>query len=592
MKRSDIKTEDKWDLSKIYQNNEMIEKDIQELQNHIEEIKKLKGQLTKRADNLYSYLINNEQADYLLSRLYVYAYLKLYEEMTNNDSKILVNRIEKIQEGILVDTSFANSELLSCSYDKIKEYIKNDKRLEKYSFLLERIFRFQKYNLSPEVENVVSLVSNAFGTPQSAFEALDNEDVKFGSLVIDNEDVEVTHSNYIKLLSNSDHNIRKQVFEIYYQYYKDRSNTITQLYKGNIKEDLFYSKVRKYDSSLEMSLFQDAIDVNVYKNLIESIHNNLEPFYEYMKYRKKVSGLDELHMYDMVFDLIKGVNKEYSFEEAKDIVLDALKVLGEEYVTDLNTAFTDGWIDKYPNEGKRSGAYQWGCYGTTPYVSLNFEGTNECVSTMAHELGHAMHSFYSDKNQEFIYSPYPIFLAEIASTVNEVLLNNYMIENAKTDDEKKYFIISFIDRFRTTVYRQTMFAEFEMKAHEMEQNGEAITTESLCELYYNLNKLYYGDEVISDESIKYEWMRIPHFYTSFYVYKYATGFFAALAIASSILNKEENALDNYIQFLSSGGSNYPLETLKKCGVDMTTSKPIEAGINMFKEKLLLLKEME
>ncbi|MDE5888784.1 MAG: oligoendopeptidase F family protein, partial [Bacilli bacterium] len=317
----------------------------------------------------------------------------------------------------------------------------------------------------------------------------------------------------------------------------------------------------------------------------------LSPLHDYMKLRKEYFKLDEMHMYDIYMDMVEGETRKFDFDEAKDIVISAVSPLGDKYVSDLSKAFDNRWIDRYPNDGKRSGAYQWGSYGVDPYVSLNFEGTEDSVSTMAHELGHAMHSYYSDTTQEYTYAAYPIFLAEIASTVNEVLLNDYMVKNAKDDNEKLLYITSFLDKFRATVYRQTQFAEFEMIAHDMEQNGEALTPESLGKVYYDINKLYYGDNVISDDEIKYEWARIPHFYTAFYVYKYATGFCAALAISSDILAGKEGAKERYLEFLSSGGSKYPLDTLKACGVDMTTKEPILAAIKMFEDKLKLAKEI-
>ena len=363
------------------------------------------------------------------------------------------------------------------------------------------------------------------------------------------------------------------------------------MYKGQVKEDMFFAKVRKFETPLEMSLYSDDISVDVYKNLIKTVHDNLKPMYDYMDLRKEFLGLDKVHMYDLAVDMVKGEPRKFTFEEAKDIVLEAVKPLGDEYVKDLAKAFTDRWIDKYPNDGKRSGAYQWGSYRVDPFVSMNFEGVEDSVSTMAHELGHAMHSFYSDREQEYVYAQYPIFLAEIASTVNEVLLNEYFIKHAKDDEEKLLYLTSFLDKFRATVYRQTMFAEFEMLAHEKEQAGEALTPQMLGDMYYDLNKLYYGDKVVSDDLIRYEWSRIPHFYTAFYVYKYATGFCAAIAIASDILAGVKGAKEKYLNFLKSGSSKYPLDILKACGVDMTTSEPIEKGIKMFSEKLELAKEI-
>ena len=526
-----------------------------------------------------------------IETIYVYSYLWHYSDTKDEKGKILRDKADKLDEKISTDTSFVRSELLGVSYDYVLGLIKEDRRLASYAFALEKMFRYEKHTLSEEEERIISLATNAMGGTHESFSALDNADAKFGIVEVNGEKIELTHSNYIKLVSDKDRKLRKEVFYQYYEFFKNHYNTITEMYKSHIKEDIFLSTVRKFNSPLEMSLYNDNIDISVYKNLINTLHDNLKPLYDYMKLRKDYFGLDEMHMYDIYVDMVEGETAKFTFEEAKDIVLKAVSPLGEKYVSDLTKAFDNRWIDKYPNDGKRSGAYQWGSYGIDPYVSVNFEGTEDSVSTLAHELGHAMHSYYSDTSQEYTYAGYPIFLAEIASTVNEVLLNDYMVKNAKDDNEKLLYITSFLDKFRATVYRQTQFAEFESIVHDMEQNGEAITPESLSNVYYDLNKLYYGDNVVSDDYIKYEWARIPHFYTSFYVYKYSTGFCAALAIASDILANKEGAKEKYLEFLSSGGSKYPLDTLKACGVDMTTKEPIEAAIKMFADKLNLAYEI-
>ena len=591
MKRSERKENDKWDLTKFFKTQEEYDNLYAKTLDVLKKIVDMKGHLTESAENLYQYLVLDDELGLNAEKIYVYSYLYHFSDTNNNDGLILRDKADKLEEKINEETSFVRSELLAVKYDKIKKYVKENKKLEKYAFALEKIFRYQEHTLSKEEEQIVSLASNAFGTPDNAFSALDNADAKFGTIKVNGKDVLVTHSNYIKLLSDKDREVRKSTFDTYYKFYVDHQNTLAEMYKGQVKEDLFMSKVRKFNSPLEMSLFSDDVSVDVYKSLIETVHNNLQPIYDYMRLRKNYLGLDELHMYDLAVDLIKGESKKFTFDEAKDIVLKAVKPLGEEYVKDLSQAFNNRWIDRYENDGKRSGAYQWGSYKIDPYVSMNFEGNEDSVSTMAHELGHAMHSYYSDRNQDFCYAQYPIFLAEIASTVNEVLLNEYFIENASNDEEKLLYITSFLDRFRATVYRQTMFAEFEMIAHEMEQKGEALTPQSLGKVYYDLNKLYYGDQVVSDDLISYEWSRIPHFYTSFYVYKYATGLCAAISIASDILAGKPGAKEKYLNFLKSGSSKYPLETLKECGVDMTTGEPILKGIKMFEERLKQAQEI-
>lgn len=591
MLRNEIKEEDKWDLTKYFKSDNEYEVMYDETLRILDDIVSRKGTIMRSAKDLYEYLELDKKLSINIETIYVYSYLWHYSDTKDEKGKILRDKADKLDEKISTDTSFVRSELLGVSYDYVLGLIKEDSRLASYAFALEKMFRYEKHTLSEEEERIISLATNAMGGTHESFSALDNADAKFGVVEVNGEKIELTHSNYIKLVSDKDRKLRKEVFYQYYEFFKNHYNTITEMYKSHIKEDIFLSTVRKFNSPLEMSLYNDNIDISVYKNLINTLHDNLKPLYDYMKLRKDYFGLDEMHMYDIYVDMVEGETAKFTFEEAKDIVLKAVSPLGEKYVSDLTKAFDNRWIDKYPNDGKRSGAYQWGSYGIDPYVSVNFEGTEDSVSTLAHELGHAMHSYYSDTSQEYTYAGYPIFLAEIASTVNEVLLNDYMVKNAKDDNEKLLYITSFLDKFRATVYRQTHFAEFESIVHDMEQNGEAITPESLSNVYYDLNKLYYGDNVVSDDYIKYEWARIPHFYTSFYVYKYSTGFCAALAIASDILANKEGAKEKYLEFLSSGGSKYPLDTLKACGVDMTTKEPIEAAIKMFADKLNLAYEI-
>lgn len=585
MLRSKIKEEDKWDLTKYFKNDKEYEKMYNETLNLLDDMVSRKGTIMRSANDLYEFLVLDDKLSINLEKIYVYSYLYHYSDTTDEKGKILKDKADKLEEKITSDTSFVRSEMLSVKYDYVLKLIEEDERLKFYAFSLEKLFRYEKHTLSEAEEKIISLASNAMGGTHNCFSALDNADAKFGFVKVNGNDVELTHSNYIKLVSDKDREVRKSVFLKYYEFFKNHYNTISEMYKGQVKEDLFMSKVRNFNSPLEMSLYSDNIDKSVYTNLISTIHDNLKPLHKYMKLRKDYFGFDKMHMYDIYIDMVDGETRKFSFDEARDIVLEAVSPLGNQYVEDLKKAFSKRWIDKYPNDGKRSGAYQWGSYGVDPYVSINFEGTEDSVSTLAHELGHAMHSYYSDKSQEYVYAGYPIFLAEIASTVNEVLLNDYMVKHAKSDEEKLLYITSFLDKFRATVYRQTQFAEFEMIVHDMEQNGEALTPDSLGKVYFDINKKYYGNDIVSDDEIKYEWSRIPHFYTPFYVYKYATGFCAALAIANNILSNKEGARFKYLDFLKAGGSKYPLETLKDCGVDMTSKEPIEAAISLFEEKL-------
>jgi len=454
------------------------------------------------------------------------------------------------------------------------------------------LFREKDHILSLEQEEMMARLGEVFSISENTFHVLDDVNLKFDNIVLENGDeVELNNSNYSVYIKSSDRDIRKQAFTNLYKSYASLKNTFASLLKGNVKSNFFVSKTRKYNSPLEMSLYSDNIDKKLYLNLIDKVHSNLDIVHDYMNVRKSILNLDEVHMYDVYAPLVSDVDKYYTYEEAKELVIKALAPLGEDYINNLTKLFDSGCIDVYNNENKRGGAYSWGCYDTLPYVLLNFEGKFTDVSTIAHELGHSMHSFYSCKNQDYHDHGYPIFLAEIASTVNEILLNKYCSSIAKTKEEKAYYLNNLLENFRTTLVRQTMFAEFELLIHDLEENGEVLTEEVLSNTYYDLNKKYFGDSVVSDEQIKYEWARIPHFYTSFYVYKYATGISVACKIVSDILEGKENALDNYIKFLSSGGSDFPLEILKKASVDIVNDDTIDKALVMFRETLEEFKEL-
>ena len=588
--RNEIDNTYKWNL------DVMLDKSIDELKNdlksYLDEVISFKGYITESSESLYNFFKANDKLSRLKGVLYCYAHMNCDVDTTNTKNQALFLEIEKMVDEIDEKTSFITPEILKVDYEVIKEYIKNDNRLEEYSFELEQIFRNKPYILSEREEEIISQAMSAMGNCQDIFSKIDNTDIKLGAIKDeDGNDVEVTHANYIKLMNSKDRSVRIAAFEAMYHYFESLKNTISACLKGNIKEDFFVSKVRGFESPLKMSLFEDNIDISVYKSLIEAIHNNLDTMYDYMAIKKKMLNLDELHMYDMYVDLINLDNINIPFEEGKKILFEALKPLGEDYLNILNKAFDEKWIDIYPNKGKRSGAYSWGVYDSYPYLLLNYNDTFDSVSTMAHELGHSMHSYLSIKNQTYSNHNYPIFLAEIASTTNEIILNDYLYKNAKTKEEKIYHLCDLLEKIRTTIYRQAMFAEFEMIMHDKEEKGIALTEEEFSKTYYELNKLYYGDNVVSDDLIRYEWARIPHFYTSFYVYKYATGLSCALKIASDIINGKENALKNYIDFLSSGGSDYPLNILKKTGIDMTKPDTINDALKVFKDKVEELKSL-
>ena len=590
--RSEIKEEYKWNISAIFANNDNIDKAILSLNDLCENVLKYKGKIMSSGENLYNFYTDFNNYNRLMLKLYVYAHMLCDSDTKNTESQALKMKIDKLYENFSEKLTFILPEMLEKNLDDVNELIKEKPELELYRFDLEKTFRSKEHTLSVELEEIITKANNAFGGCAEAFYNLDNSDINLGFIFDEkNNKVELTNSNYSKYMNSRDRRVREEAFNNMYHYWENIKNTVASTYKGQIKENFFNSSVKKFNSPLEMSLFSDDISIDTYKNLIDTVHKNLNKMYDYVLLRKKVLGVDELHMYDVYVDLCNDIPKDIPFEEGKKILFEALKPLGETYIHDLEKAFSERWIDIYPNVGKKSGAYSWGTFDTYPYVLLNYDNTVDSVSTMAHELGHSMHSYYSRKNQEYIYHDYPIFLAEIASTVNEVLVNDYLYKNAKTKEEKILYLNEFLDKIKGTIYRQTMFAEFEMIMHDKEQKNIPLTEEEFNKTYYELNKLYFGENMISDDLIKHEWKRIPHFYTSFYVYKYATGISAAIAFASDILNNVPKAKENYLKFLSSGCSDYPLNILKSVGISMDTSEPIEKALMMFDEKLQALKEL-
>ena len=587
--RCDIDNKYKWDLTSMIKDDAEYQKIVSEIKLLGDKIKRMQNHLVDSAENLYCYLENSKLLDEKITCLYIYSNLYFYQDMTDKEGLKYKNIAEKLNDELAIKLSFTATEIMNAGYEKIKEFISSDKRLEQYSFYFEKLFRYKDHILSDSEEKILAASQEALGTCEDAFSDLDNTDIDLGFIKDeDNKKVKLTNYNYINYLNSNDRKVRKDAFKNMYNYFEKHINTLSTLYLGCIKENKFISSIRNYSSSLEQSLYSDCLDEEFYNNFIAEIHKYLDLNYKYMNLRNKALGYKS-HMYDVYVDLVKKDNKKISYEEAVKHVKNALIPLGDKYLKDLEHAFSDKWIDAMPNKYKRSGAYQWGAYGTNPYVSLNFVGNIDDVSTMAHELGHAMHTYYSNSNQTSTYANYPIFLAEIASTVNEVLVDEYFYKNAKTDDEKIIYLQNFLDKVRTTIFRQTMFAEFESIMHKKYSENEVITKELLCNTYYDLNKLYFGKNVVIDKEIQYEWARIPHFYTPFYVYKYATGLISALSIVSDILNGED--INNYLEFLKSGSSDYPLNILKKANVDIKSSKTINKAFKLFEDKLQLLEEL-
>lgn len=589
-KRSEIDSKYKWNLSLIIKDTKDFNDKYQEILMLIDKVGSYQGNITKNENTLYAFLKEFEELNNKFAKLYVFAHMNCDTDTKDNDKQSLKLKTEKLSEIMSDKLSFVSPELLKCKYKDILKLIEKNKNLEHYRFDLEKTFAYQKYTLSKKEEKIIAKLNNALGVPYDVQYNLINADIMLGSIKDENLcDVTLTSSNYIKYMKSLDRNVRESAFNNMYDFYKNHKNTFAAIYKGKIKEDIVLSEVRGYHSPLEASLFKDKIDIKLYKNLIDKVHNNLDKMYDYLELKRNVLGLNELHMYDIYTPIIKSSLKEINYEDGKSLVLEALKPLGNDYLSIINKAFNENWIDVYPSDGKKSGAYSFGTYGTYPYLLLNYDDTINSVSTMAHELGHSVHSYYSTHNQSYTYFDYPIILAEIASTVNEIILNDYLYNHAQTKEEKITYLSEFLDNVRTTIYRQTMFAEFEMLMHDKEQNKIPLTEEEFSNTYYELNKLYHGNKVVSDDLIRYEWERIPHFYTPFYVYKYATGLSVAIKIAYDIINKKEGVLEKYINFLKSGCSKYPLELLKDMQIDLSSGVVIDEALNLFAIKLEELK---
>ena len=590
--RKEISDKYKWDLSKVYSSSDEVKADIEKLNTMVDDYLKYKGKITSSSDMLLKATDDYFALARILDKLIVYSHMKFDEDKGVSESESLMGIVDKFADEVSEKLAFYTPEVLSADYDKIKNFIAGNESLEKYSFMFEDLFREKRHILPLEQEEMMARLGEVLSSPENTFRVLDDVNLKFDDITDENGNkVVLNNSNYSNYLKSEDRNVRKEAFESLYKSYSNYKNTFASLLRGNVKSNFFVSNTRKYNSPLEMSLYSDNIDKKLYTSLIEKVHNNLDIMEEYMRVRKNILGILDVHMYDVYAPLVKNISRNYTFEEAKDPVLKALEPLGEVYINDLKGLFDSNCIDVYNNLNKRSGAYSWGCYDTLPYVLLNFEGKFYDVSTIAHELGHSMHSLYSTKYQDYHDHGYPIFLAEIASTVNEILLNKYCSLHAESKEEKAYYLNNLLENFRTTLVRQTMFAEFELMIHDLEANGEVLTDELLCNTYLKLNKKYFTDEAISDDLIKFEWARIPHFYTSFYVYKYATGISVASRIVSDILSGKDGALDNYMKFLASGGSDYPLEILKKVEIDIENDDTIDKALDMFRETLKEFEEI-
>ena len=582
--RSEIQQQYKWDLTSLFESDEKWEEKLASLKGQQQVALSYQGKLDN-AQTIYQYLKWDYSITSDLSDLFCYASLRHSEDTRDSNATSMYSRIYSLYVEISSASAFARPEILSLDDDKLKAIIEDD-QLKDYRFMLEDLYREKKHTLSAKEEIVISSFGESFAAASEISESLRDSDLTFDDIVDDEgKKYPLSESSYIHYQMSDDRTLRKSAFESYYKTYKQHIHTFASAYRAQVKTAVTEARLRGYGSSREMSLSKNNIPLSVYDNLIESVHRHLNLMYRYLAIRKKLLSVDELHYYDVYAPLSKGSNKQYTYKQAQQMVLEAVSPLGQEYQKKVQQAFDEKWVDVYPNVGKSNGAYSSGTYHSNPYIMMNFNGSLDSVSTLAHEMGHSLHTYLTNSHQPVQYSDYSLFVAEVASTVNENLLIDQLLQNCNDPRERLALLNEYLEGFKGTVYRQTMFAEFEMKAHQMAQQGQSLDCDSLSEVYENLIKLYFGDELVIDPEVKYEWARIPHFFNPFYVYVYATGYTSAVAIKEGILKQGQSAVDRYLQFLSMGSSDYPLNELKHAGVDLTSSESIDRAFEKLEEIL-------
>ncbi|ARK31458.1 oligoendopeptidase F [Halalkalibacter krulwichiae] len=586
LKREEIPVEKTWDLEAVFSSNEDWEKEYKAILVQLPYLEACKGTLADSAVSLFVALEKQNEITEKLGKVYAYAHMRYDQDTTNSYYQGLHDRAASLASQVAEVASFIVPELLSIDEAKISRFVDEHNGLKVYNQMFRELNNQRAHVLSEKEEAILAQASEVTNSPSNTFGMLNNADLKFPTIIDENEEeVEITHGRFIRLLESENRQVRKDAFKAVYDTYDKFKNTFASTLSGQVKRDLFYAKVRKYKSAREAALSANHIPEVVYDQLVETVNKRLDLLHRYVRLRKKVLGVDELHMYDLYTPLVKDVKMEIPYDKAKDLVIKGVAPLGEEYTASLKEGFEKRWVDVEENAGKRSGAYSSGAYGTMPYILMNWQDNVNNLFTLAHEFGHSMHSYYTRKYQPYVYGDYTIFVAEVASTLNEALLNDYMVKNTQDPKEKLYLLNHFLEGFRGTVFRQTMFAEFEQLIHEKATNGEALTPELLTKTYYDLNVKYFGDDLVIDEEIGLEWARIPHFYYNFYVFQYATGYSAAAALSKQVLEEGEPAVNRYLAFLKAGSSDYPIEVLKQAGVDMTSPKPIEQALVVFEQTL-------
>lgn len=586
LKRNEVKEEFTWNLADLYPDIPSWETAVQEIQEIAARLEKMEGKVTESAENLFTTLSLLEEMEKKADPAFNYAE-RLSDQDTGDTTHLAMSqKLRSIYADISSRLSFIDPEILELTKETLEQYYTQQPKLEEYRNYIREIQRLKPHHLPAEMERLLAMTNEMSNVPEETFAVFNNADLKLPEMTDENgESIRITHGRYITLMESSDRRVRREAFEKMYQTYKQFENTLASLYSGQVKQLMFYAKARKYPSTLEAAVNRNNVSPDVYENLVTTVNANLDKMYRYVRLRKRLLQVDELHMYDVYTPIIPDASRKIPYEEAKATILKALAPMGEDYIKLLEEGFNNRWIDVYENEGKRSGAYSAGAYGVHPYVLMNYNDSLDSMFTLVHEMGHSLHSHYSNTAQPYFYSRYKIFVAEVASTCNEILLMEYLLKNTTDTRERAYLLNHYLDSFKGTVYRQTMFAEFEKKTNAMAEAGESLTAQVLNDVYYELNSRYFGPDMVSDPEIAREWARIPHFYYNFYVYQYATGFSAAVAIARNILKEGAPAVARYKEFLSGGCSQPPVELLKIAGVDLETPRPIQDALNVFGEVL-------
>ena len=584
--RREVPKEFQWNLERIFKTDEEFQKEIEAVRKQIDEFAKLEGHTTESAKTFYRSITAGNEIERRLNKLYTYASMKSDEDVANTENQAKKEQVVNLYNYASSKMYFQTPELLNTEKEVIESFYQAEPKLLEHKTNIEEVYRYKPHTLPKEEEKLLSNLSSAFGNDETTYGYLTDSDLDFGTIHDENGvEVPLTDTNFSIYIKSPKREVRKEAFERLYEVYKQFQNTITATFNGAIKQNVAMAHIKHYKTSFEAALFGDELDPKVYDTLVSSVRNHLDVLHDYYRLRKEVLNLKELHLYDVYTNLVPDTDTKYPFETASRLVLDALKPLGDAYINDLKQAFTEGWIDIYPNKNKRGGAYSSGSYDTMPYVLLNYQDKLDDVSTLAHELGHSMHSFYTRKNQPYQYGDYPIFVAEVASTVNELLLAKHMLKVSTNKNERLAILNQLLELFKGTIYRQVMFAEFEKYAYDLVEQDEVITPDKLCKKYYELNQDYFGSDVVVDKEIAYEWEKVPHFYYHFYVYKYATGISAACHIVEGILSGDEAKRDAYLKMLANGCRENPLNTLKIAGVDMTDKEIYESAIRMFADTI-------